>query len=286
MADLTEAKKELTQQLCDLLSPQIFKGIKSIWESEKKLKKFQEKLSLVPKWNTDIIDEEYNRICRKEETKDLLDKLIEATFLANVKVLSSVRVGKTRNINITIPESKKFMHHCYIETARKLWSDPHLIDDRKTFVSEQEVKRNNKRMILLIHDAIEKTISRLIPIQSILEKYLNDTSIAEVPEENEIIEGGSGGVDCSSQTSSEREIIDEEESLPRDPSEKDSSEELEDDPFETEPELSVVAGKDTSEANINPVNIKINPTTVDNTESKEEEKKNYFFDSDSDTESL
>ena len=257
MADLTEAKKELTQQLCDLLSPQVYKGIGSIWQSEKNLKKFQEKLALVPKWNSDIIEEEYNRICKKTETKDLLDKLIEATFLANIKVLSSVRMGKTKNINITIPDSKKFIHHCYIEAARKLWSDPHLLDDRKAYVSEQEIKRNNKRLILLIQDSIEKTVSRLIPIQSILENYLTD--IIEEEEVDKDSVSDSAEVENSSNeenTSVPEEVVD--------------GEFEDDDLFDKEPELSVTDGKSLEEISIDEKIVKV-PT----------QQKEYFFDSDS-----
>lgn len=186
MADsLVAAKQEYTQQLCDLLCPSLFEGFKSIWktckesDSTKKLKSFQEKLVSVPLWNQNIIDNEYGRICKKEETKLLLDKLIEAVFLSNVKVLSTIRLGKIKPINITIPETKKFLHQCYIEGARKLWQDPHLIDDRSKTMSYSEIKRNEKRLVLNLVESVEKTVSKLIPIQNILEVYLSEMSGSE-----------------------------------------------------------------------------------------------------------
>lgn len=186
MADsLVAAKQEYTQQLCDLLCPSLFEGFKSIWktcktsDSTKKLKSFQEKLVSVPLWNQNIIDNEYSRICKKEETKALLDKLIEAVFLSNVKVLSTIRLGKIKPINITIPETKKFLHQCYIEGARKLWQDPHLIDDRSKTMTYSEIKRNEKRLLLNLSESVEKTVSKLIPIQNILEVYLSEMSGSE-----------------------------------------------------------------------------------------------------------
>lgn len=175
---LVAAKQEYTTQLCDILSPLLYKGFKSIWKNCKdngkaSLKSFQEKLTSVPIWNQDIIDNEYNRIV-KETDCQWLDKLIEAVFLSNVKVLSTVRIGKAKTINITVPETKRFIHQCYVEGARRLWQDPYLVDDRQESLTYTEVKRNEKRMALALADAIEKTISKLIPIQNILESYLND----------------------------------------------------------------------------------------------------------------
>ena len=175
---LVAAKKEYTTQLCDILSPLLYMGFKSIWKNCKdtgkaSLKSFQEKLTSVPIWNQDIIDNEYNRIV-KETDCQWLDKLIEAVFLSNVKVLSTVRIGKAKTINIVVPETKRFIHQCYIEGARRLWQDPYLIDDRPNSLTYAELKRNEKRMTLTLADSIEKTISKLIPIQNILESYLND----------------------------------------------------------------------------------------------------------------
>lgn len=192
---LVAAKQEYTTQLCDILSPLLYKGFKSIWKNCKdsgkaSLKSFQEKLTSVPIWNQDIIDNEYNRII-KETDCQWLDKLIEAVFLSNVKVLSTVRIGKAKTINITVPETKRFIHQCYVEGARRLWQDPYLIDDRQETLTYAEVKRNEKRMALALADSIEKTISKLIPIQNILESYLNeidDEVDNEVSESGEIAE--------------------------------------------------------------------------------------------------
>lgn len=181
MSDTTivAAKQEYTQQLCNILNPLLYEGFKTIWKNcnlhstSQLLKSFQKKLTSIPIWNQDVIDNEYNRIIK--ETDCLwLDKLIEAVFLSNVKVLSTIRIGKIKTINITIPDTKKFIHHCYIEAARRLWLDPHLIDDRIDYLSYSEIKRNEKRMIITLSEAIEKTISKLIPIQNILESYLKD----------------------------------------------------------------------------------------------------------------
>lgn len=174
---IVAAKQEYTIQLCDLLIPLLKDGFNSIWikckNNKSALKSFQEKLCYVPKWNQDIINNEYSRVIKNTDCK-WLDKLIEAVFLSYVKVLSTIRIGKVKNINITIPDTKNFIHKCYIEAARRLWQDPHTIDDREESLSYSEIKRNSKRLNICLSESIEKTISKLIPIESILESYLND----------------------------------------------------------------------------------------------------------------
>jgi len=174
---IVEAKKQYTQQLIDILTPFIYQGLKSILQTcktdSKVLRTFQEKLCSVPKWNQDIIDREYNRIII-EHDNDFLEKLIEAVFISNVKVLSTIRVGRNKPINIKVPEAKTFLHKCYVECARYIYQDPYLMDDRETHLSFAEIQRNIKRSQIAINTCIDKTIRDLIPIQSILENYLND----------------------------------------------------------------------------------------------------------------
>jgi len=176
---LVAAKKEYTDQLTEILSPLIIKGVKSIWDkcldndNRKPLRCFQERLASVPIWNQTVIDNEYKRII-DETGCNWLDKLIKAVFLSNVKVLSTVRVGKTKTIHIKVPETKTFIHKCYIECARALWQEPKLIDNRNEDSNYNEIKSKHRRLYKVISESIEKAISKNIPIQTILENYIND----------------------------------------------------------------------------------------------------------------
>ena len=83
---LSEAKNEYSCRLVNILSPIVIDGIKSIFadaeklcidndEEDKYLMTFQNFLSRVPKWNSDIIDNESNRII-KVSGCDYLEDLI------------------------------------------------------------------------------------------------------------------------------------------------------------------------------------------------------------------
>lgn len=170
------AKEELTLQLVDMLTEHIYDGIKSIFDKTKEetstqvLLKFQEKLCSIPLWNQDIIDKEYDRIIQHKDTEHL-DKLLDMLFVSHVKVLSVLKINDNNKVNIQVPNSKTFIHKCYIETARSFYKDPFLIDDRLRNYDYSEIQRNIKRSHQIITHAIQRTVRDLIPLKEILEAY-------------------------------------------------------------------------------------------------------------------
>lgn len=181
---IVAAKEEYTKQLLDILTPVLYTGFQNIWETCKAKKtdilvSFQLKLENIAIWNQNIIDNEYARAIKENHH---LDKLIEAIFLANIKMLSVVRLGKAKTIDVNVPNSKKFIHECYIESARKLWKDPFSIDDREDFLSFREIQRNMERCYIYIDSSIKKTISDILPTEEILDKFLTDIDTEEQPQ--------------------------------------------------------------------------------------------------------
>jgi hypothetical protein len=185
-SSVVEAKKLYTTQLIELLTPTIYNGLKSIYDSSKEsdtvLKTFQEKLCSVVRWNQNIIDKEYDRITRNVD-EGYLSGLIDAVFISNVKVLSSIRISDTKKIDVKVPDPKIFIHKAYIECARQMYQDPFLMDDRESELSHSEIQRNVKRSKNIIGISIEKTIRDLIPIQEIIESYLVDIGIDDIKED-------------------------------------------------------------------------------------------------------
>ena len=82
----THAKMEYTNQLIDILTPQLFDGMKSIYEEAKKVNKvnnqsilslFRKFLEKVPSWSNVILESETERII-KSSNCDWIDDLITA----------------------------------------------------------------------------------------------------------------------------------------------------------------------------------------------------------------
>lgn len=212
---VVEAKHQYTVQLIDTLSPFIYQGFKTIFNSCKgtpsSLKKFQEKICNVTKWNQEIIDTEYQRIIDTSKCS-WIDKLIEVIFIYNVKILTTISDNK-KTFNIKIPEVKNFIHKCYIETARNLYIEPYVIND--------EGANNLKKCMEIISRSIEKTIISLIPQQEIIEKCLSDDpdidsekSIEEERYKQESInEESDSGSDIDDEQENEYSQIDQLENL-------------------------------------------------------------------------
>ena len=154
---LVDAKLEYTKQLTNILVPFIYEGIKSIYDStinickmnndRSVLMRFQEQLSLIPKWNQDIINEEYDRIT-SDSGCDWLDELVTAVFLSHTKILAAIKSGNKKNkINLKIPKIDHFIHKCYIESAREIWKNPYLFSE---IVIQSDYQRNMMTLQLLI----------------------------------------------------------------------------------------------------------------------------------------
>lgn len=176
---LADAKQEYSKQLVNVLYPEIYIGIKSIYDSAYKhckethdknvLKKFQFLLSKIPKWNQDKIDQEFKRIAANTEC-DWIDDLITAVFVSHTKVLSSIKLkNNTKSIPLNVPVGTYFVHKCYIEVARNFWKKAWLLH---TDISTIDLQRNMVDSENLIKDSIIETVRKLLPVKFILQEYL------------------------------------------------------------------------------------------------------------------
>ena len=103
---LSEAKNEYSSRLVTILTPIIIEGIKSIYneadqlcidneEDQKYLMTFQNFLTRVPKWNSNIIDEETERIL-KVSGCTYLEDLLTCVHITQLKILTSIRVSNVQ----------------------------------------------------------------------------------------------------------------------------------------------------------------------------------------------
>jgi hypothetical protein len=182
ISSLSEAKGEYSVRLVNILTPLILEGIKSIFESSKKLciqndeydkylMTFQNLLSRVINWNESIIQEEINRIIRKSQC-NYIPELISSVHITQVKILTSVKLGTScKKISIDIPTINKFVHNIYIKTARKIYSNVYLFEENVLPLSHQ---KNMRECELIIQQCVFNVIRDGLPVESILRAYLND----------------------------------------------------------------------------------------------------------------
>ena len=104
ISSLGESRNEWVARLIYVMTPAVIEGLQSIFkeafdickendEDEKYLMTFQTFLSRIPKWNTEIIEKECERIQNTSGCKYLED-LITCVHIIQLKALTCVRVGQ------------------------------------------------------------------------------------------------------------------------------------------------------------------------------------------------
>jgi hypothetical protein len=181
---VVEAKQEYTRHLCNFLKPLIYDGLMSMYttsiescedKDKESLLYFQKELENVPLWNSEVIQDETNRIL---EDCVYFHELLTAVFISNVRILSSVKLSNTKKkVEITIPNNDKFIHKCYVNVSKLIYSDPYLFSLKKY---DNNIFNNTKDVYMVIEDAITDAIRDLLPIKSILNSYLCDDDNEEI----------------------------------------------------------------------------------------------------------
>ena len=190
----TQAKMEYTSQLIYYLTPQLFDGIKSIYDegitmnrvnkSQSLLSLFRSYLEKVPSWSNEIIENETDRIIQLSKC-DWLDDLLTAVFISHTKILTAIGSSNDNsNIDLVIPKTINFIHKCYINVAREIWKNPYLYDEN---ILGSEYQKNMRTVEDIIKVSIENTIRKLLPVKEILKKHLDtyETNNQEIQKRNE-----------------------------------------------------------------------------------------------------
>ena len=190
-----EAKNEYTKRLTTSLVPLIFEGFNSLYDDACKFKDetrdpryddyselqiFQDYLKKIPKWNNDLIDQEYDRIVQKSKCK-YLDELLWAVIFSNIKVLSVIRSKNNRHdVEHEYIALKDFIHKCYKECSRELYSSDVVILFDKESVSVLERSKNVRDIKKIIEKGILESISESLPYKQIIRTY-----IGKIPADHE-----------------------------------------------------------------------------------------------------
>jgi hypothetical protein len=180
---IVESKQEYTTQLVNILTPLIYEGIQTIYQTAIQesqdanniLKFFQSFLKRIPKWNPEMIKNEVDRIMNNSKSFTWLPDLLKATIKAHIVVLSfNPTVKNQQRIDPKFYQDIKiddFIHRVYIECARELWNNPYLLYHQYPPI---ELKRNQRDTINLVKDAIKEAIRKSLPVKQILEVYLGE----------------------------------------------------------------------------------------------------------------
>jgi len=197
VSSLHESKNEWGARLLTIITPHIIDGLKSIFdeavklcrdnnEMDKYLMTFQNFITRIPKWNTNIIETEKTRIVEKSGC-GYLEDLVTCVHIIQLKLLSAIRVGqKQKKIDITIPKLDDFIHKIYINVARKIYKNVYLFEIN---IPPLQTQRHHRELEIIVQECILNTVRDSIPVEAILQAYMDETieeHIVEEIEEQEI----------------------------------------------------------------------------------------------------
>ena len=197
LSTIIESKNEWCARLTNTLTPCIIEGLRSVFneaynvcieneEESKYLMTFQNFLNNIPKWSSEIVENEKQRIITSSAC-NYLEDLLSCVHITQLKSLTSTRVGlKQKKINIDIPDLGKFIHRTYINVARKVYVNIYLFEKD---IKPLQIQKNNRELEIIIKECILNTIRESIPIEHILQIYLDETleTDVEVEEKKEVV---------------------------------------------------------------------------------------------------
>jgi hypothetical protein len=191
VSNLHSSRDEWCSRLVNILTPLIIEGLKSIFneawkmsvendEASKYLMTFQNLLCRVPKWNSEIIEDERKRIIERSGC-GYLEDLITCVHVIQLKTLTCIRVGnKQKKIDISIPKLDAFLHKAYIHAARKTYMNVYLFEKN---VGALVVQKHNRELEMIVQECILAAVRESIPTEAIIRAYLDES----VEQEEEVV---------------------------------------------------------------------------------------------------
>jgi hypothetical protein len=194
---ITESKNEWCARLVNILTPCLIEGIKSVFEEsfkmcmdndeeEKYLMTFQNLLNNIPKWSSEIVNIEKERI-QTSSCCNYLEDLLTCVHITQLKSLTSSRVGlKQKKVDIDIPNLNSFIHKAYINVARKIYVNVYLFEKD---IMPLQIQKNNRELEIIVKECLLNTVRENIPVENILRIYLDESleTDVQVEETREII---------------------------------------------------------------------------------------------------
>jgi len=195
---LQTSQQEWAFRLTRVIHPLLYEGIQAMFqeavgickqsdEEDKYLMTFQNILARIPKWNEEIVKKETARIIEKSGCSYLED-LLTCVHIAQLKILSSIRTGKSqKKVEIDIPKLNGFVHKVYIHISRELYANVYLFEKG---ISPLVFQQNRSKVNEIIKESILNAIRDSIPVEQLLRAYLDETTdfMKEVPKEEPKVE--------------------------------------------------------------------------------------------------
>ena len=189
---LVEANRRYTDYLADLIAPQIYHGINSIYRTavatanesgrgKNVLVIFQKMLSNIPHWTQSRIDTETERIRGASGAASFLDKMIREITSINIMIMTGASTTESVIAEEFLKQFKleTFIHRCYIECGFHAYKNSYMYLCPEFSDSVMESHRNVTIVNEVIHSRIPKVLISILPLNSMIKELAVNATRSE-----------------------------------------------------------------------------------------------------------
>lgn len=174
-------KQTMRENLTRVLVPHVADGLWSIYENaktacernkqpEKTLQTFQNLLTSVPKWSSETLKKEVERIITASKC-DYIEDLLLGVFVSYIRAFASLQQNEATHVNIDFerPSLESFVQTFYTAAARKCWSQAYLFNTIQVASTQQA--RNRRDIETMLDSTVGEVVDGFIPWREISKAY-------------------------------------------------------------------------------------------------------------------
>ena len=174
-------KQTMRENLTRVLVPHVADGLWSIYENaktacernkqpEKTLQTFQNLLTSVPKWSSETLKKEVERIITASKC-DYIEDLLLGVFVSYIRAFASLQQNEATHVNIEFerPSLESFVQTFYTAAARKCWSQAYLFNTIQVASTQQA--RNRRDIETMLDSIVGEVVDGFIPWREISKAY-------------------------------------------------------------------------------------------------------------------
>ena len=174
-------KQTMRENLTRVLVPHVADGLWSIYENaktacernkqpEKTLQTFQNLLTSVPKWSSETLKKEVERIITSSKC-DYIEDLLLGVFVSYIRAFASLQQNEATHVNIDFerPSLDTFVQTFYTAAARKCWSQAYLFNTIQVASTQQA--RNRRDIEAMLDSTVGEVVDGFIPWREISKAY-------------------------------------------------------------------------------------------------------------------
>jgi hypothetical protein len=174
MEAIVEARRQFLYMLQECMIPGITQTFVEYWHESpawNKTPTFRTKMLEISEWSDSIVDSKTQEL---KNCCDNFDKLIEASIVSLVRIMTSVKTKSTGRLKLTMPTCEEFVRKVYKLSATEVLKSKNIMEDEDT----RDEKIGEK-----ISRSIDNVIMSYVPIKTIVNTDVESDQEEEEEEE-------------------------------------------------------------------------------------------------------